>query len=163
MGLRRAFAVVAVLGLAAPAHAEPQEWARGHITVGGPWVRQRSTNVLLYRDSVDGFFYPAPEAPEGMKARVTATVLRNGTCDAPAGCLDFELNINFHQAGITLPTAALPWPAPAGLPPTWISGCEGGRNAPVGCDVPGNAFTGEVAAERGADLDVLVTVEYLAS
>lgn len=133
-----------------PAPATHAAYATGHIAAGGPWSGFRSTSVAADRDSVDGFFFPAPAA--GTMLRVQ--VVRNGGC-ASGQCLGYRLSVNFHTDQNLVET---PGEAPDLGPRRFLANCTGQPSSSVLCAVPAGAATGEVAALSGVDLDVRVSI-----
>ncbi len=120
-----------------------EEWATGHITLGGPWTYARSIAVVTDQDSIDGFFFPAPPPGSSIKAAVNHDT--QACIPIPYGslCSPYDLNINFHGSTQT------------GLGREWIGGCSSPAPDEV-CTVPDGAVTGEVTAALGAELDVIV-------
>jgi hypothetical protein len=135
----RPFVVLVAAAIAAGPQARADaEWGRGHIVLGGRWTTVRSTSVLLDRDSVDGFFLPAPAEGDVVRA-----VVSDNSGDG------YVVAANFHTSANLVEALDLG-------PRSWIRGCSQQELDAGRCVVPHGAATVEITASRGRDLDVTV-------
>lgn len=125
------------------------EVGRGHIAAGNVAADTRSATVVGAHaerngapapdEGIDGFFVPAPPAGTSL-----------GTITIDHGGTGYALNLNFHDAsGVWLGACS----------PAWFVGAGPPRVEVRRCVVPEDAYTVEVSADHGLDLDVVVRRE----